>query len=196
MIYLGIDPGAHAGLALIGGPIRTEPRRLESETLHMPKAARDGLDLSAYIKALHRLPRPDHAAIEHPFPVYVDGKIRNLKGYETQILAVFMFRLAVFEVWGIVAETPYPSEWQVVFRGAMGDGTKAKAITFARAKFAITPETDHEADALGLAYWLSTRYSWVMDIDDDDPRAGTMRALNEHMRRHGGHPMLAPRRTK
>lgn len=191
MIYLGIDPGAHAGLALIGGPIRTEPRRLLSRSLALPKAARDGITLAPYIDALQGLERPDHAAIEHPFPVYVDGKIRNLSGYETQLRAVTCWRLAISTVFGVVAETPYPSEWQVVFRGCMGDGTKAKSLMFSRVKFACTPATDHEADALGLAYWLSTRYSWT--LDESDPAVknpGAARALSAHIRRHGGDPAL------
>lgn len=192
LTYLAIDPGEHAGIALIAGPLRTEPRRLLSRSLTMPKAARDGLTLAPYTDALTGLQRPDHAAIEHPFPVYLDGKIRNLMAYETQLRAVVMWRLAIVQVFGIIAETPYPSQWQGVHREAMGTGTKGRAFTFCRTKFGITPETDHEADALCLAYWLSTRYSWVMDVDPTDKRAGTMRALNEHAMRHGGHPLVMP----
>jgi hypothetical protein len=194
VIYLSIDPGEHAGLALIGGPMRTEPRRILSRSLRLPKGARDGLTLTPYEDALEGLDRPDHAAIEHPYPVYSDGKVRNLMGYETQLRAVVMWRLAIMQAFGITAETPYPSQWQGVMRGAMGDSTKARAVIFARVKFAITPETDHEADALCLAYWLSTRYSWLLEVDPADKHAGTMRALNEHFRRHGGDPGVLPRR--
>jgi hypothetical protein len=195
--YLGIDPGEHAGLALIAGPIRTEPRRIVSRSLRLPEAARDGITLVPYTDALQGLDRPDHAAIEHPFPVYTDGKIRNLTGYETQLRAVVLWRLAIAQVFGIIAETPYPSEWQTVHRGTMGDSTKARAVIFARVKFSLTPETDHEADALGLAYWLSTRYSWT--LDESDPRIknpSAARALSEHFRRHGGDPAVIDAMTR
>ena len=190
MIYLGIDPGEHAGLALIGGPMRTEPRRIISRSLHLPKGARDGLTLDPYADALAGLDRPDHAAIEHPYPVYSEGKVRNLMAYETQLRAVVMWRLAIQRAFGVAAETPYPSQWQGILRGVMGDSTKAKSLLFARAKFAMTPETDHEADALCLAYWLSTRYSWLLEVDPRDRRAGTMNALNKHVMQHGGDPAV------
>jgi hypothetical protein len=199
MIYLAIDPGEHCGLAVLEGPMRTEPRRVLSRSLRLSKPARDGITLAPYLDALQGLDRPDHAAIEHPFPVYLDGKIRNLMGYETQLRAVTCWRLAISQAFGIIAETPYPSAWQTVHRGTMGDGTKARAIIFARVKFGVTPETDHEADALGLAYWLSTRYSWT--LDESDPRIknpGAARALSEHFRRSGGDPAVidAMRRRK
>jgi len=188
VIYLSIDPGEHAGLALIAGPMRAEPLRLHSASLHLPKAARDGITLVPYTDALQGLDRPDHAAIEHPFPVYLDGKVRNLMAYETQLRAVVMWKLAISQVFGIIAETPYPSQWQGVYHDAMGTSSKARAFIFARVKFAVSPATDHEADALCLAYWLSTRYSWTLEVDPTDKRAGTMNALNNHIRRHGGDP--------
>jgi Holliday junction resolvasome RuvABC endonuclease subunit len=184
MIYLAIDPGEHCGLAVLEGPMRTEPRRIDSETLHMPKAARDGLDLSAYIKALHRLPRPDYAAIEHPFLAMRKG-VPDASTYETQLRAVVMWRLAVFETWGIDAETPYPSEWQsVIHNGVPGLTTKDKSDLFVKGKFGHTCKRSDEADALCIAFWLSTRYGWPMLTPTrNDGKDGTRRAMAAAMAR-------------
>ena len=176
--YLGIDPGEHAGLALIAGPLRTEPRRVDSDTIRMPQAARDGLDLTAYIKALHRLVRPDHAAIEHPFLAVREG-VPDATTYETQLRAVVMWRLAIYQEWGIVAELPYPSTWQsVVLREVPGVGTKDKSHLFCKGKFGHACGRSDEADALCIAFWLSTRYSWPMQVTErNDRKDGIRRAM-------------------
>ena len=182
--YLAIDPGEHAGIALIAGPLRTEPRRVLSRSLAMPKAARDGLDLVPYLDALQGLDRPDHAAIEHPFLAIREG-VPDAATYETQLRAVVMWRLAIYQEWGIVAELPYPSTWQsVVLHEVPGVGTKDKSHLFCKGKFGYTCGRSDEADALCIAFWLSTRYSWPMQVTQrNDGKDGTRRAMAAAMAR-------------
>ena len=188
-IYLSIDDATRSGWALTRGEHGREPERIASGTFKASPS-------ESYARAVYRLLRglpvaPTRAVVEMPVPYYEDGKIRNLKGFLKQAGMFFLWHDAIFEVFKIRAETVAPSKWQAaIFRGMGMGSTKAKSDRFCKQKYNYTPEDDNEADALCIAFWMHTRYGYTPQVDPSDPHAGTMRALAENIRRHGGDPAL------
>ncbi len=200
MIHLlGIDDATASGHALLSAERGAEPSIVASGTLALSK--RESYSRQIY-RVLRGLPAaPDYAAIEMPVPYYEDGHLRNFKGFLTQCGIFTLWTDAIFEVFHLRAEIVSPSKWQsAIFRDMMMGSTKAKSCRFCKAKWGYTPTDDNEADALCIAFWLHTRYSFVPAIDPKDPKAGTLRALAANIARNGGDPevfrILEERRKK
>lgn len=197
--YLGIDDATASGHALLSAERGADPSIVASGTLRF--SARESYSRQIY-RVLRGLPAaPNHAAVEIPVPYYEDGKLRNFKGFVTQCGIMALWMDAIFEVFHLRAEIVSPSKWQnAIFKGMMMGSTKAKSCRFCKQKWNYDPIDDNEADALCLAFWLHTRYSFQPVIDPNDRHAGTLRALAENIRRNGGDPeafrILEERRKK
>ena len=69
-------------------------------------------------------------------------------------------------------------EWFRLLQSVQGVGTKDKSRLFVKGKFGHTCGRSDEAEALCIAFWLSTRYSWPMQVTErNDGKDGTRRAM-------------------
>jgi hypothetical protein len=184
--YLAIDPAHASGYALTCAEPGENPKRLASGTLKFTGRVSLARQIYALLRTFEGV---THAIVEHPIPVYQDGKIRNLKGFVTHIGIYAMWVDAIFEVHGIRPRIVYPSEWQKALKSSPGGDTKARSLWFARHIYGYTPATHDEADALGQASYLHLLYGFLLPIEAGDPKAGIKRALNEYAMRKGGCPL-------
>jgi hypothetical protein len=187
--FLGIDDATASGHALRSAERGAEPLIVASGVLHLSS-------MESYSRQIYRVLRglpvaPNHAAVEMPVPYYEDGHLRNFKGFLTQCGILALWTDAIFEVYKIRPKIVAPSKWQSpLHKGAFGKSTKSKSFNFCLRKWGYTPADDNEADALCIAFWLHTRYSFCPVIDPKDPKAGTLRALAANIARNGGDPMM------
>lgn len=182
--YLAIDAATSSGWALVEGQRRGPVRVVEYGTLRLHQRAAIQEQIRAMLGRLSV--RPDVLAVESPVPVYERGKLRNHAGYATAVGISAIWRDTLRAYYGIVPEEVYPSAWQAsVLRGLSGD-TKRRAAAAVAEIYGLRDVQHDAADALCIAYWCHTRHGWLLEVSDDDKRAGVKRALNTYFLRRGG----------
>lgn len=195
MIYLGIDPAKSSGYALLDGPHGKDPLRLASGVLRFSMRESYYRQIARVLRGLPAA--PEKVCIESPVLYFEKDerghlKPRNLMGYRTHAGTMALWIDAVFEVFHLRAEIVMPSEWQsVIFRGVMGETTKAKSRAFCAMKWDYRPEIDDEADALCIAFWLHTRYGFTLRTTGDGSERDRIKAaINASILRKGGDPLV------
>ena len=190
MIHLlGIDDATASGYALLSAERGADPLIVASSVLHLKP--RESYSRQIY-RVLRGLPvAPNHAAVEMPVPYYEDGHLRNFKGFLTQCGIFALWTDAIFECFKIRPEIVAPSKWQSpIHKGTFGESTKSKSFNFCLRKWDYRPCDDNEADALCIAFWLHTRYSFTLPVSGGSTPADRIKAaINANIIRNGGDPL-------
>jgi Holliday junction resolvasome RuvABC endonuclease subunit len=159
-MILGIDPATkYSGIALIDDSVF--PAKMEYTKFLTSKWVGKNKHFK-YFKFIEKeigvLPKKTRVYIEKPIPYYKEGKVRNLKGYESHIEILTLW-LLMLDFKGIGYTIVTPSEWQKtvgVKRRGTGLTSKEQVKNAVFRYFGLSSEKCRgwkfdQYDALGIA---------------------------------------------